>query len=641
MAESIGAKIKNYSVLILIGLLVVAFAIWGVEDAFKPGVRNAVISVADESVSTREFDNDLRRRLRDIAVQRGEGLTNEQAYRQGIHSEILAEYELRLAIEKDADDLGIGVNHRDAKNFIESFPVFQNAITGEFDEDTYQVTLARNNLTEEEFEEDILHNIRREQITEAITGGIQAPSGYAQRYFNYVLEQRKATVLTLNKDAVPTPETPDDETLQAYIETNGARYTAPEYRKVTMIRLEPQYFVPDLEVTEEEVKNEFDRRVDAGILGTSSTRDVIVINASDEATAKNAADRLSAGEDPELIVASLGLLAPDVYEDIGPETIISTPTDDLAFSLETGEANVVGNSLAGWDAVFVQEITPGTTPQFSAIESEIRNEIGLDKAQDQIFDLQDSIDDLLLENKTIEEIATNLGLSMESYDFIDRSGTTQDGLNLAGSAFIPGIASDDNLLRDIFTANIGLDSDIYETVHKGAVIFRVTDVIDSQLKPLDDIREDVTERWMSEEIQKALNERGVSLAAELGSDRSLEDIAEELGDAATIRERGISRSNPPRDIAGSVVVELLASSEGEVARGVGAQAETYEIARLDKILPNSDGVAGEILESRQRNIAAEISRDIQIAYRQDILKEHKLLVYDAEINRIMGVDNVE
>ena len=52
MAESIGAKIKNYSVLILIGLLVVAFAIWGVEDAFKPGVRNAVISIADESIST-------------------------------------------------------------------------------------------------------------------------------------------------------------------------------------------------------------------------------------------------------------------------------------------------------------------------------------------------------------------------------------------------------------------------------------------------------------------------------------------------------------------------------------------------------------------------------------------------------------
>ena len=447
--------------------------------------------------------------------------------------------------------------------------------------------------------------------------------------------------MTLNKDAVPAPETPDDDTLQAYIETNGARYTAPEYRKVTMIRLEPQYFVPDLEVTEEEVRGEFDRRVEAGILGSPSTRDVVIINASDEATAQKAADRLRAGEEPELIAASLGLLAPETYDDIVPETIISLPTDELAFSLEAGEAKIVGNGLGGWDAVYIPDITPSTTPSFSTIESEIKNEIGQDKALDEIFSLQDSIDDLLLENKTIEEIAAELNLAMESYDFIDRTGTTQDGLELIGSASIPGIASDDNLLRDIFTANIGLDSDIYETVHKGAVIFRVTDVIDSQLKPLDDIREQVTEAWTAEEIQKSLNERGVALATEINSGRTLEDLAEELGDAASLRERGISRANPPRDISGAVVVDLLASSEGDIARGTGAQSGTYEIARLDKILPNSDGIAGEILESRQRNISAEISLDIQNAYRLDILKEHKKLVYETEINRIMGVDNVQ
>ena len=168
--------------------------------------------------------------MRDIAVQRGEGLTNEQAYRQGIHSELLGQYEITLAMEKDADDLGIGVNHRDAKIFIESFPVFQSSITGKFDENIYLPALSRNNLTEEDFEKGVLRDMKREQISEAVVGGIQAPAGYAERYFDYVLEQRKATVLTLNKGAVPAPETPDDDTLQAYIETNGARYTAPEYR---------------------------------------------------------------------------------------------------------------------------------------------------------------------------------------------------------------------------------------------------------------------------------------------------------------------------------------------------------------------------------------------------------------------------
>ena len=55
MAQSIGGKIKNIFVAVLVGLLVLAFAVWGVNDIFVPGVRNAVVSVGDASVSTRDF----------------------------------------------------------------------------------------------------------------------------------------------------------------------------------------------------------------------------------------------------------------------------------------------------------------------------------------------------------------------------------------------------------------------------------------------------------------------------------------------------------------------------------------------------------------------------------------------------------
>jgi len=64
MAHSVGGKIKNFLVLVLIGLLVLAFAVWGVSDIFVQGARNAVISVGDESVSTRDFNSDLQARLR-------------------------------------------------------------------------------------------------------------------------------------------------------------------------------------------------------------------------------------------------------------------------------------------------------------------------------------------------------------------------------------------------------------------------------------------------------------------------------------------------------------------------------------------------------------------------------------------------
>ena len=203
MAQSIGAKIRSAFVAVLVGLLVLAFAVWGVNDMFVPGVRNAVISVGDESVSTREFDRDLRNVLRETAVQTGEGLTNEQAYQQGIHQRILNGYLTRVSIAKDADDLGVGVNRADAKKYIESIPAFQSEVSGQFDRSKLEQLLAQNNIESvAQFEKDTLRDLRRQQSVEAIIAGITAPTGYAKRYFDFVSEQRKTTILTLNKDAV-------------------------------------------------------------------------------------------------------------------------------------------------------------------------------------------------------------------------------------------------------------------------------------------------------------------------------------------------------------------------------------------------------------------------------------------------------
>jgi len=296
MAQSVGGKIQNFLVLVLIGLLVLAFAVWGVSDIFVKGVKNAVVSVGDESVSTRKFNRDLQNRLREIAIQRGEGLTNEEAYQQGIHRDLLGRYQIELAVEQDAQDLGVGVNRADAKAFIESNPLFRSDITQEFSRDKLEQVLgqSRNGYTIKRYEDDVLQTLRRVQTVEAVVGGIQAPSGFAKRQFDYLSEQRKATILTLNKDAVPTPETPSDEILQAYLEENAARYTAPEFRQVTMIRLEPSGYLPDVadRITDEDVRAEYDSRIARGAIGTKGSRDVVVLTAPDRPTAEDAVTRL-------------------------------------------------------------------------------------------------------------------------------------------------------------------------------------------------------------------------------------------------------------------------------------------------------------------------------------------------------------
>ena len=642
MAKSIGGKIKNAFVAVLVGLLVLAFAVWGVNDIFVPGVRNAVVSVGDASVSTRDFNRDLQSRLREIAVQRGEGLTNEEAYRQGVHRDLLSQYQVRLAVEKDAQDLGVGVNRADAKAYIEAIPAFQSEITQKFDRSRLEQALAqaRNGYTVKKFEEDVLRDLRRIQTVEAIVGGIQAPAGYAKRQFDFLSEQRKATVLTLNKDAVPAPETPTDEELQTYLDENAARYTAPEYRQVTMIRLEPSGFLLDVagEITEEDVQGEFDSRIARGVLGSKATRDVIVLTAPDKPTAEEAATRLAANEDPALVASALGLVSPDRVEGVEKDQLLDPVTDDIAFELKESESRAIENSLGGWEAVFVPSVTEATTPDFSSIEPEIRRDLGEEAAKARIFDISNELDTRLINGETLEAIASELNLPMESYDYIDRVGQTRDGLTLNGSARIPGIAQDDELLRLIFTEDIGFDTDIFPTAQDGVVAFRITDVIDSTVKPLSEVKDQVLTAWQNEKINEALTERGLGLAGEIRDGRTLEEIAEELGEAAVIEERGISRAQPPRDIAGSVVVDLLAADVGDTARGIGATPLTYTLARLDAITPNTDGLAGEILDTVQSNIGAEISGDIQNAYRLAILKEHELREYPNQVRAIMGIE---
>lgn len=642
MANSIGAKIRGAFVAVLVGLLVLAFAVWGVNDIFVPGVRNAVVSVGDASVSTRDFNRDLQSRLREIAAQRGEGLTNEEAYQQGVHRDLITQYQVQLAIEKDAQDLGVGVNRSDAKAYIQAIPAFQSEITQEFDRDKLVQALARsrNGYSIEKFEEDVLRDLRRIQTVEAIVGGIQAPSGFAKRQFDFLSEQRRATILTINKDAVPSPETPSDEVLQAYLDENAARYTAPEYRQVTMIRLEPSGFLPDVagEITEQDVQDEFDSRIARGTLGTAEVRDVVVLSAQDEATAKQAATRLSAGEDPALVASALGLPSPDTFDGVEKDQLLNSATDEAAFALAEGEAVASDNGLGGWEAVYVPSLTPATTPNFAALEPEIRRALGEEKAKARIFDISDEMDIRIINGETLEAIATELDLPMESYDYIDRLGETRDGLVMTGSSRIPGIAQDDELLRLIFTEDIGFDTDIYPTVQEGIVAFRVTDVIDSTVKPLSEVKDQVLTAWQNEQIREALTERGLALAQEVRDGKSLEDIAEELGEAASLQERGISRAQPPRDVSGAVIVDLLTSDVGDISRGVGAVPLTYTLARLDSITPNSDGLAGEILDTVQSNISAEISGDIQNAYRLAILKEHELREYPNQVRAIMGIE---
>lgn len=637
MAESIGGKIRNFMVAILVGLLVVAFAVWGVNDVFTARAGNAVLTVGDAEVSTSDFEDAFQRELQTLNRDNNSSVTNQQAYAQGLHNRVLQNLLTDTVIGIDADELGVGVNRSVARNVVKDIPSFQNELTGEFSEDKLNTLLAQNRITRRQFEDDIFRTLRRQQTVPAIIGGLQAPAEYATQRYNFITEQRKAEVLTLSANAVPAPAEPTDEALKSFIDQNGVAFTAPEYRRVVMLRLEPFDLTPDLDATEEELQAAFQYKIDLGEIGSPETRSVVQITATDEETAKKAAEQLARGDDAIAVAAGLGLVDPEIYTDVIKSNILDPETADAAFEMKEGEAKSLLGSLGNWYAVGVTTVNAAVVPDYDAQKDEIRETLLTEKAKEALYDITGDIEDAMTDGLTLEEIAEKVNWPLSYYDYIDRAGTTRDGVRMRGFSAIPGVAADDVLLREIFVSDLGFETDLFETSNGGYAAIRVEDIIDSQMRPFEEVKEQAAAAWKVEQTGNALDELMTELAGKLQTGEDINAVAKAVGDGASVEEIVIVRAQPPRTLGAPVIIGMLDGAVGAVSRGAGPQGQTRQIARLTEIVPNQDGLAGQFLDVLQEQATQAISSDLQNAYQQAILRENELREYPEKVKTALGI----
>ena len=493
--QSIGARIRALMVGILIGLLVIGFAIWGISDVFSPQSARAVASVGDTEIMADDFERAFKREIEALAQESGTSLSHEEAYQQGVHSRVLGSLIQQSVLAADADDLGIGVNRKQAREQVSKISVFEDELTGKFSEDKYLSILSQNRITREQYENDVYRDLRRAQTVPGIIGGVEAPTEYAMQRYKFLTEQRKASVLTLTRDAIAAPADPDDETLKAFIEKNAAAFTASEYRRVTLIRIEDFDLIPDVTVDDESLKEAFQYKVELGELGSPETRSIVQLYAADEETAKKAGELLKTDQEPEVIASGLGLIEPEHYTNVFADDIVDSKAADAAFEGKKDDVKIIFGSLGQWYALKITDITPAVKPDFGSMKEKLRAELLKEHAQEKLYDITTEIEDFMTDNLTLAEIASKTNTSLQSFDFISRLGETQDGVKLSGIGHLIGVGDDDTILREIFTNDMGYETDLFETSSGGWAAVSVEDIIESTMRPFDEVKTQATAMW--------------------------------------------------------------------------------------------------------------------------------------------------
>ena len=637
-AQSIGSRIQKVLVGILIGFLVIGFAIWGINDVFSPSSNSAVATIGDTEINEADFERAFKRELESMAQETGTQLSHEEAYQRGVHATVLGGLIQQSVISVDADDLGIGVNRFVAREEVSQIDVFKDELTGKFSEQKYESILAQNRVTRSEFEGDIERDLRRAQTVPAIIEGVVAPAEFAEQRYKFLTEQRKARVLTLTRDSVPDPDTPDDETIKTFIAEREAAFTAPEYRRFMLLRIEEFDLTPNIEVEDEDLRAAFEYKVDLGELGSAETRSLVQLVAPDEATAQKAAELLTTDQDPEVIASGLGLVI-DSYTDASRDNIVDPETSQAAYEMKESEIKVILGTLGSWYAVKVTGITPAVVPDFETMKQELTESLKEEHAQEKLYDLTSQIEGLMDESVNLEDIAKETGVTLQSFDYIDRLGQTQDGVKLSGIAHLLGVAEDDILLQEIFTNDIGYETDLFQTSMGGWAAVKVTDVIDSVVRPFDDIKEQASNLWKTVKIDEAINELMLETAGKAQTGTSLDDLAKEIGAGASIDDAILIRSAQSELLGPTVAVGLLEGKVGDIERGQGLKPLTRQVAELTAIVANTDGLSGQFSDVLQEQASVAIRADLQRAYQNAIITENPLIEKPEKIKSLLGIDS--
>jgi len=186
-------------------------------------------------------------------------------------------------------------------------------------------------------------------------------------------------------------------------------------------------------------------------------------------------------------------------------------------------------------------------------------------------------------------------------------------------------------------SDLGFETDLFETRNGGYAAIRVEDIIDSTMRPFEEVKEKATVAWKASQTGEALDELMTELAGKLQTGEDIKAVADTIETGASIEDIVIVRAQPPQTLGAPVVIGMLDGAVGAVSRGAGPQGLTRQIARLTEIVPNQDGLAGQFLDVLQEQATQAISSDLQNAYQQAILRENELREYPEKVKAALGI----
>ncbi|MBY0338524.1 MAG: SurA N-terminal domain-containing protein, partial [Acetobacteraceae bacterium] len=279
---------------VLFVLLILSFAVWGIEDMVRNAFRETAIArVAGETIEVTEAQEAARRELQRVS-RALQGITPDARIRRAIAEQALDALILDRVVQQEARRMGVTVPDDAVRSYVFQITGF-HGLDGRFSRDLFNSFLRNNELTENQFLALLRTDLARQQLSGAVRSGAAVPAALARPLLAWQLERRTATLVELEFAAAPEPAEPTEAQLSRFHENNANRFSTPEYRDVAIATLNAERVIAEVQVTEREIEDAYASH--RARYETPERREVFQALVQDEAAARRIAEAWRAAPD--------------------------------------------------------------------------------------------------------------------------------------------------------------------------------------------------------------------------------------------------------------------------------------------------------------------------------------------------------
>ena len=538
MLQNIRERFTGRFALVVLALICLPFLFFGVPNDFI--ATENVASIDDINISQPYFENQYQN---EMLRYDSEGIDIPDEARIFVRQNVLNNIINDVLTEQFINENGINISDEFIARVIQSSPEFM--VDGQFSRDRYYTWLNERVIEPSLFEENQRVNIRKGQLERGIRAtSFVTPSEY-RRYLNLIGEQRNVTIAEIDLSVLAEPINLEEEDIQEYYSSRSNEFLQPESIDFSYIELRKDQLNNDLEITDDEILQYYN---DSGQRFAQDERrqasHILILLGEDEALslqrASDTLERINNGESFSDLVLSIsedeGSKQSDGDLGMLPRSQLPGALGDTIFSMVEGEISEVVRTDFGFHIVRLDKVESDGKVPLEVVESELRQELILQKAGQNFTDQVRALSDALFDADDLNQLADNIGLEVITEESFSGQGGGSFGSNQIVIDAVFDAHRDDNYEL----------SDILEIDANRSIVFQIEDYNEAEVMPLEDVRDTIIADMKLVSAEVLANDIATRLENRLIKGEDIQEIANELS-SVTIANKLMNRASEEDD----------------------------------------------------------------------------------------------